>query len=1092
LAVLTCPSCGQANPEGFRLCGMCGTPLAPSTDRREERKVVSVLFCDLVGFTQRAEELDPEDVRAILGPYHARVREELERYGGTVEKFIGDAVMALFGAPSAHEDDPERAVRAGIAIRDVAADQGIELRVGITTGEVLVSLDASPAEGEGMASGDVVNTAARLQSAAPINGVLVDGTTYRATRQAVEYSDVLAVDAKGKAQPIAAWQVVQARARLGIDVAHDRRSELIGREHELGALWDALARVRSARTSQLVTLIGVPGIGKSRLLFELSARVEADPELITWRQGRCLAYGDGVTLWALTEIVKAQAGIHEQDSDGEAHGKLRFAVREAIAEPADAAWVESHLLALLGLATQSELGGDRRGEAFSAWRRFFEAMADQRPTILVFEDLHWADASLLDFVDELVDWVSDVPLLVVATARPELLERRPDWGGGKLNATTLALQPLSDEQTAQLIGQRLGGPTLAENQRSLLERAGGNPLYAEQFAELFLERGALDHSLPETLQGIIAARLDGLPAAEKELLRDASVVGKVFWAGAVGAQTTGSLHALERKGFVRRQRRTSVEGESEYAFSHALVRDVAYGQIARADRARKHQRMARWLESLGRPDDHAEMLAHHWRSALELARAAGVETGVLIGPTRLALRAAGDRAFDLNAFGAAERYHAEALELWPSDDPERADLLFRCARALHLAGDDRQEAALEQARDALLAGGMTESAAEAEAYLSETLWFSGQRDRAYGHLARAEELVAGAGRSLVKARVLALSGRYHMLAGDLESAIRISNGALATAEDLGLDELRVRAMATIGSCMAASGLEAGIEKLEEALAIAQHVNSPLAAMVLNNIGFQTRDVERANALYREAAEIAERFGDRAMARFVQGNVIVTDFQVGRWDESVAAADAFLAESKSAPHYSDGSAHATRAIVRQGRGDIAGSLEDLDAALRVARASKDLQALMPPLTLSAYTHALLGRPTEGRQFAAEAIDLAIANPPWADDLWILACFADELEIADALRASLQRVPDSPRKSAVMAALDGDDGALATHLAEVKDRAGEAFVHHISGERLIRRGRHAEGEAELLRALPFYREVRATFFIERGEALRARSA
>ena len=1094
LAVLTCPSCSQANPEGFRLCGMCGTPLAaPRTERREERKVVSVLFCDLVGFTQRAEELDPEDVRAILGPYHARVREELERHGGTVEKFIGDAVMALFGAPSTHEDDPERAVRAGIAIVDVATDQGIELRIGITTGEVLVSLDATPAEGEGMASGDVVNTAARLQSAAPINGVLVDETTYRATRHVIDYSDAVAVEAKGKARPIAVRQVLQVRARLGMDVAHDPRSELVGREHELGVLWDALTRVRTARTSQLVTLIGVPGIGKSRLLFELSALVEADPELITWRQGRCLAYGDGVTLWALTEIVKAQAGIHEQDPDALARDKLRTAVREAIADAAGAAWVESHLFALVGLGTQSELGGDRRGEAFSAWRRFFEAMAEQRPIVLVFEDLHWADASLLDFVDELVDWVADVPLLVVATARPELLERRPDWSGGKLNATTLALQPLSDEQTAQLIGQRLGGPTLAETQQSLLDRAGGNPLYAEQFAELFLERGAADLSLPETLQGIIAARLDGLPAAEKNLLRDASVVGKVFWAGSIGTDTAVSLHALERKGFVRRQRRTSVEGETEYAFAHALVRDVAYGQIARADRAGKHQRMAQWLASLGRPEDHAEMLAHHWRSALDLATAVGAGADDLVRPTLLALRAAGDRAFDLNAFGQAERYHAEALELWPQDDPERPDLLFRWARALHLAGDDRREPAMEQARDALLAADKAEAAAEAEAFLSEAMWFRGQRDLAYEHLARAEELLTGAERSLVKTRVLAVSGRYRMLAGDLEGAIRISSEALATAEALGLDELRVRALTTIGSSMANSDPEGGRQRLEEALAIAQAANSPLVAVVLNNMGFQTRDdVERANAYYRQAAEIAERFGDRAMARFASNNVINTDFQVGRWDEALAAVDAFLAESESSPHYSDSGAHTIRAAVRLGRGDITGALEDLDAAVRLARATKDLQALLPPLVFSAHTHALLGRATEARRFATEAIELADANPPWALEIWPLLWFGDQLEIADSLRACMERAPDSPKRSAAVAALDGDNGPFSRHMREIKDHAGEAFVRLMAAERLIGQGRRADGEVELQRALAFYREVRAIFFIERGEAQRAMSA
>ncbi len=465
--------------------------------------------------------MDPEDVEAILRPYHARVRSELEHYGGTVEKFIGDAVMALFGAPVAHEDDPERAVRSALAIREFAVDEGLELRVGITTGEALVQLDAQPDAGEGMASGDVVNTAARLQSAAPVNGVLVDETTYRATRSSVDYEDAEPVEAKGKAEPIAVWQAQTAHSRFGVDVAHEARAELVGRERELGVIRDAFERARHERTPQLLTLVGVPGIGKSRLVYELSRIADADPELVTWRQGRCLAYGDGVTLWALSEIVKAQAGIVEQDTPDDVEQKLGAAVADVLADTGDANWVESQLRSLVGLSAESELGDDRRQSAFAAWRRFLEAMAEQRPLVVVFEDLHWADESLLDFVDELVDWVTDVPLLAVATARPELLERRPGWGGGKLNATTLALPPLSEDQTALLIAQLLERSVLpAESQQALLERAGGNPLYAEQFAELFLERGSADElGLPETLQGIIAARLDGLADTEKDLLR---------------------------------------------------------------------------------------------------------------------------------------------------------------------------------------------------------------------------------------------------------------------------------------------------------------------------------------------------------------------------------------------------------------------------------------------------------------------------------------------------------------------------------------------------------------------------------------------
>ncbi|MBA3401577.1 MAG: AAA family ATPase, partial [Actinobacteria bacterium] len=412
-------------------------------EQRRERKVVTVVFCDLVGFTSRAERLDPEDVEALLGPYHQRLRSELERHGGTVEKFIGDAVMALFGAPIAHEDDAERAVRACLAIRDWAVEEDdVQVRIAVTTGEALIRLDARPEAGEGMASGDVVNTAARLQSTAPVNGILADETTYRATREVVDYQEATPVEAKGKAERIPVWEALSAHARFGVDVAHEARTELVGRERELSVVRDAFERARHERTPQLLTLVGVPGMGKSRLVYELSQIADAEPELITWRQGRCLAYGDGVTLWALGEIVKAQAGILEQDAPDDVAAKISSAIGDVLSGTGDEAWVESHLLALVGLAEETELGGDRRSEAFAAWRRFLEALAEQRPLVLVFEDLHWADESLLDFVDELVDWVTDVPLLVVGTARPELLERRPGWGGGKLNATTLALSAL--------------------------------------------------------------------------------------------------------------------------------------------------------------------------------------------------------------------------------------------------------------------------------------------------------------------------------------------------------------------------------------------------------------------------------------------------------------------------------------------------------------------------------------------------------------------------------------------------------------------------------------------------------------------------
>jgi len=1080
---------------------MCGASLVPEPiAAREERKVVTVLFCDLVGFTAKAEQLDPEDVRAILGPYHERVRAELERHGGTVEKFIGDAVMALFGAPTAHEDDPERAVRAALAIRDFAVEEGLELRVGITTGEALVSLDARPDAGEGMASGDVVNTAARLQSAAPVNGIVADETTYRATRRVIGYEAAESVEAKGKAEPIPVWTAAAAHSRFGVDVAHEARSELVGRERELSVVRDAFERARHERTPQLLTLVGVPGIGKSRLVYELQRIVDADPKLITWRQGRCLAYGDGITLWALGEIVKAQAGVLEQDSPEEIAAKVHATVEDTLAGTGDEARVETHLLALLGLAGETQLGGDRRNEAFAAWRRFLEGLAEQRPLVVVVEDIHWADESLLDFLDELVDWVTDVPLLVVATARPELLERRPGWGGGKLNATTLALSPLSDEQTAELIGGLLGRPLLAaDTQQTLLERAGGNPLYAEQFVELYTEQGSTDElTLPETLQGIIAARLDGLPDSEKSLLQDAAVVGKVFWASSIGRSpdaATASLHSLERKGFVRRQRRSSLEGESEFAFAHALVRDVSYGQIPRADRAQRHQAVAKWIDGLGRPEDHAEMLAYHWSSALELVRASGGDDDELAERTRRALSAAGDRAFALNSFAVASAQYEDALALWPHD-PERADLLFRYACALHWAYDvDRQQAALETACDALLAVGDTDRAAEAEAFLARMFWDRGHGDDTREHLARAEEL-AGDSRSASSARVLAFSGRIREIAGETRDGRRLAEAALAMAEELGLDEIRAHALTTIG--MAKNDLDdpSGTEEMERGLEIALGADSPVAATIVNNLAVQATidgDLARAEKLYTEALRLAERFGDASSVRFFRTNCLWVDFMRGRWDEALDAADVFIAECETSPHTNEWAVRAVRGSLREARGDADGALADHRCGLELARATGDRGELVGASSLLAATHAEQGELEAASALVAEVIP-ALREHGFHGAVGAVAPFAEQLGVAHELRTAIEEAPGaraSRWREVTLLALDGNLRGAADLYADSGNPTLEAEARLHAGERLLEQGLHGEGEAELEKALAFYRSVEATYYVEKAETLLAQA-
>ncbi len=1065
-------------------------------EMRRERKVVTVVFCDLVGFTSRAESMDPEDVEALLRPYHERVRAELERHGGTVEKFIGDAVMALFGAPTAHEDDPERAVRAALAIRDFAVEEALELRVGITTGEALVRLDAQPEAGEGMASGDVVNTAARLQSAAPVNGILADETTYRATRNTIDYAGAEQVEAKGKADPIQVWTATAARSRFGVDVAHEARAELVGRERELGVVTEAFERARHERTPQLVTLVGVPGIGKSRLVYELWRIVDADPDIITWRQGRCLAYGDGITLWALGEIVKAQAGVVEQDSPTEVGEKLHRVAADTLPQ-SDAEWVESHLLALAGLAEENEVGGDRRNEAFSAWRRFLEGLAEQRPLVVVFEDLHWADESLLDFVDELVDWMTEVPMLVVATARPELLERRPGWGGGKLNATTLALAPLTNDETAQLLAGVLGTPVVsAETQAALLDRAGGNPLYAEQFAELYVERGSTEElTLPETLQGIIAARLDGLGVDEKGLLLDAAVIGKVFWTGALGrdeSEATATFHSLERKGFVRRQRRSSVEGQSELAFAHALVRDVAYGQIPRAERASKHRRVAEWIESLGRPEDHSEMLAYHWRSALDLARATGHEDEHLVNRARLSLRDAGDRAFGLNNHAASASLYEDALGLWPRADAERPDLLFRYARALHYGYDEaRREDALELARDALVAAESTDLAAEAETYLAYVSWDRGHGELVREHLRRAEALVGGSV-SPSAARVLATSARMRVIADESEEGLRLGKLALAMTETLGLDELRAHALTTVGMAKNEFDDGSGIEDMERGLALALEIDSPIASAIVNNLAVEAlvaADLRRADDLYTEAHRLAERFGDASNIRFIRANRIWTDWARGRWIEAYESANAFVAECEAgSPHTQEGTARTVRALIREARGDAPGARSDALRLVSLARERQDTFQLLGALSVCAAISADHGRTDEARGLFEELVPL-VREVGVHGALMHLALRAERLDIVDELRHAVQQGPSHRAqrwRTAILATLAGDLLQAADLFHEAGFPSQVALIRLHAGERLTAAGSRAEGEAELRKALAFLRRVDATAYVQRAES------
>jgi DNA-binding SARP family transcriptional activator len=1068
-------------------------PSATGPPAREERKVVTVLCADLVGVTAQAEQLDPEDVRAIQDRHWAAVRAEIERHGGTVEKFVGDAVMAIFGAPRAHEDDAERAVRTALAIREWALEGDVDLRVAVATGEALVTIAAGDAHAAGIIAGDVVNTASRMQAAAPPNAILVGEQTYRLTRDVVDYREAEPVAAKGKAHPIPVWQAVAHRSAVGVEVVQRGRTELIGRERELALLGETLARIRTERSPQLVTLVGAPGIGKSRLTYELFESVVGDRNGVRWRQGRCLPYGDGAAFWAIGEIVKSHADVSESDTAEEAETKLRTVVAELISEGDEAAWVERELRLLVGLSESEPRGENRLAETFAAWRRFFEALGEQAPLVLVVEDLHWADDDLLDFVDHLVDWASGVPILVLCTARPELLERRPAWGGGKLNAATIALAPLSDEETARLLTALIQRPLLPAETQSLLAHAGGNPLYAEQYARIVAERrDGDDLDVPPSVHGIIAARLDALSPAEKDLLQSAAVLGKVFWVGAlasmsgtVRSEAEERLHTLERKEFVRRERRSSVAGESEYAFRHVLVRDVAYGQIPRAARSARHRKAAEWIEGLTRDrDDHVELLAEHYGQALELARASG-DTDDLAARARRAFREAGDRLFGLNVFANAMRWYARALELWPERDHERPRLLLRLGQSLRQAEADSEEV-LGDAREALLLATDVEGAAEAEAALGELYWDRGGGIAAAEHVERAATLLEDAPASAEKAYVLSALSRILTFTGNHERAVAVGREAIELAERFALDRIQAHALDNVGCARMTLGDAGGIDDLERSIELALAASAfDEAVRAYNNLGQKIRagqgvdpDEERGNALLEEGRRLAERIGSAQWIYWFGVHERALLFEAGRWDELLARPDA------------DDWWHARVGI---GRGDHETARASAERELERARRHGRPDFLSLALALNVLVLAECGATAEAKRLAAELVAVLpeAKRLDAVQETEVLALV--DLGHTDAVLRALGEGPLPRVEEALRLYAAGELVEAADAFSEIGDSGFlEAYARLRAAERLLAESKHGEADAQLHRSLEFWRKVDATNYIEQAERLLKTSA
>jgi tetratricopeptide (TPR) repeat protein len=817
---------------------------------------------------------------------------------------------------------------------------------------------------------------------------------------------------------------------------------------------------------------------------------------MTWLQGRSLPYGDGVSFWALGEIVKAHAGLLETDGDDHAQRKLAAAVDTLIDDAREAEWVEHHLRPLAGLGGDGEgPANPRHNESFAAWRRFFDALADRGPLVLVFEDLQWADDGLLDFIDSLVEWVGRVPLLVAATARPELLDRRPNWGGGKANAITLSLSALSDEETSELIGALVDRSTLTRKvEHALVAHAGGNALFAEQYARMWQER---EHAgqlpVPETLQGIIAARLDGLSADEKILLQNASVFGKVFWEGAVialnGAEQSAhreGLHALERKEFVERARRSSVAGENEYGFRHVLLRDVAYGQIPRAARADKHRRAAAWIESLGRVDDQAEMVAHHYVTAFELASAAGRISEELAAKTVTSLIRAGARALSVNAFPAAAAYHDRALQLMSRDDSRRPRVLFERARALFATADAERRNVLEQAHEALSAANEDGNAAEADVLLAEVAWIEGRRDDVDRHLERATGIADGLAPSPAKARVLGAVARFRMLAADYEVAIQVGIEALEMAAGLGLDEVRAHALITVGTARHRSGDDAGRSEIERGIELALAANAlGAAARGYVNLAGTTDETARQLELITAAEQLSLRLGDVEEVRWAQAARARLTFSLGRWDEALPSIDAFIAECDAGqPHYLEPVQREVRAWIRFARDDPDGAGEDIERALAAARRAKDSPVLCSILGLAAYMYTKLGRLDEARRLGRELVSVDPRGARWSTDFVIVA---ERLGLGEEMRKAFVDASEARPRDAVRLALAERRLVEAAELAATTGLPGlAAQVRMAAAQALLDEGRAEEAGAELEQALEFYRSVRATRLIREIES------
>jgi class 3 adenylate cyclase/tetratricopeptide (TPR) repeat protein len=921
---LACPNCGAPYEPDESFCGDCGTALAATAapaaevvvaraaEAVAERRLVTVLFADLVGFTSLSESRDPEEVRELLSRYFDTCRRLIELYGGVVEKFIGDAVMAVGGTPVATEDDAERAVRTALdlmaavqALGQEAGLDGLRARAGVLTGEAAVNLAAV---GEGMVAGDLVNTASRVQSVAEPGAVFVGDSTRRTTEGTVVYESAGSFELKGKEGQTPLWRALRVvSGRAGSLKSEGLEAPFVGRDRELRQIKDLFHVCEEEKRAQLVSVSGIAGIGKSRLAWEFYKYFDGIVQTVYWHRGRCLAYGEGVTYWALADMVRWRCGIAEDDPQAEALGKLHAALQEHLLDPEERGFVEPRLAQLLGLA---EGAAHERQDLFAAWRLFFERLADTYPTILAFEDMQWADASLLDFVEYLLEWSRDKPLFVVTMARPELLEKRPTWGAGHRNFTSLYLEPLSPGAMHELlVGLVPGLPPPLRTQ--MLERAEGVPLYAVETVRMLLDRGLLVQEgssyqlvgevdtleVPETLHALIAARLDGLAPDERRLLGDAAVLGKTFTPQALAALSGFETEALDAllTGMVRRevlglQSDPRSPEQGQYTFLQDLLRHVAYETLPRRERREKHLAAAEHLAGTLGEDEVAEVFAAHLLDAYRLDPDAP-DAEQLRSKARQAVLQAGERAVALGAPGGAQRYFEQAAEL-AQLPVEKAEALVRAGEmAMRVSELEQADSAFEQAISLYEEVGDTHAAARAAGWLAATEAGLGHYEEAIDRMERALAVIGDDEPDADLALLFARLGQLYFFHGNVQLASEHAERTLDLAEALELPEGLARGWNLRGLTLAGRRPEEARGLFQQAydMAMANDLFSLASSTTGQRSDLAFRQDRYADAIgYLDGMlALARRIGHRGYEWFALSEMTHALTMLGRWDEAVA-------------------------------------------------------------------------------------------------------------------------------------------------------------------------------------------------------------